>query len=359
MDMSYYVPEFKISINGVKDDIIRNHVLSVQIEEELQTPTKFSLVMMDEFDVAKNQFKWLDHKSLQPGNKIKITLGYVDHQVPLLPEGEIKTITTSGFSQSDAPKITIIGYDLTHSWLTKSPEVPDDTTSIDINGSDVVNKIASESSMSVNIDSTTEYPTRVTKQSNSTYGAILKDRAKSIGYEFFVSRGTFYYINPRSRSTPKKTYEWGKHLIDFAPSLNTADLVTGVKVTSMPNDSKNKVEGEAQTGTEDTLESGQKPSQVASKIHGPRVKEINDGNFASPEEATTKAKAELNIIGDVLVTGNGSVVGAPDLEIGQVIELNKLGPKFSGKYFVTKLTNGISGSGYITKFGVRKNVIGS
>ncbi len=357
--MSYYVPDFKISFNNAqKGNTVRQHVTTFQISEQLQTPAEFTFTLIDEFNIKNQKFKWLDDPDLQPGNTVSLEIGYVNNLKKIIENGIIKTITTSGFSQNDAPTVTIVGYDATHDWLSKVPEIKDETTSIELTGSKVAKIVSTGAKFACVSDTTTEYSTRLTKSSSTNYGAVLKDRAASIGFEFFPSRNALYFVNPRKNSHPNHTYEWGKDIIQFVPSINTADIVASVTVRSMPNNSKTKIEGEAKTGTEDKLGKGTSASELAQKLPNPKIKEINDGNFASKAEADTKAKAELNIIGDTLVTASGSIVGNPNLELGHIITLKKLGKQFSGNYYVTKVVHSITDAGYITQFNVRNNVLG-
>ena len=49
-----------------------------------------------------------------------------------------------------------------------------------------------------------------------------------------------------------------------------------------------------------------------------------------------------------MVNGSGSTVGLPDLRAGIVLQIDGLGDRFSGRYFVTATTHTIGDSGYTT-----------
>lgn len=361
VDLDRYVPNFAISINGIKNGVLNEYVKSVQVSEELGMFATFSLLVSDQFDIQKQEFKWLDNELLKPGNKVSIQMGYVRTGLSKMIDGIITSISTSGFSPSDPPTLTVVGYEPDPDLLIQSPNIDDKTTSIQLKGSDIIKKLAEKSHLPFGISSNIkEYPTKVTKGSNSTYGAILKDRAKSIGYEFFVSKSKIYFVNPREKKSPTMTFEWDKNLIQFSPRINTSDLLTKVKITCTSTTSKKPITAEASTPDEDVLEDGViKASEAYQKMHkgNQNISEINDQNFSSPEEAHVWAKAELNIKNDSLITGDGSIVGTPEMSVGQVIKLEKLGPNFSGLYYVTKVTHEISANGYTTSFSVRKNAI--
>jgi len=380
LHLKQYVPEIKLFVEGKERGDLRESLVDLIIDEELQSPAKFALTLADELNIDSQKLKWLDNPIIQPGKKITMALGYVPEISEFISEGIIKTISTSGFSQSGSPRITITGYDQTHRWLSKSPERDDNTTSLELTGSDIVKLISQKTGFKNQIEKVTEYPTQITTRNNTTYGTILRDRARSIGFECFTShrkkieqkkgstnvgvtnRGTFFFVNPRPKNAkPSLEFEWGKDLIQFIPRLNTSNLVESVEVNSMPNNSKEPIKGIAKMGEEDKLEDKKgisTASEFLSKLEEePRVKELNDNNLNSQEEAVTRARAELNILGDSLITGNGSIVGNTDLQVGQIIKINKVGNLFNGNYFVTKVTNEISSGGYITRFSVRRNVI--
>ena len=357
----HYAPEFKIEIDGIDEYILREWVISVKVTEELNSAAQFSITLNDQFVVDQKKFVWLDNSNMQPGNKITIHMGYAGELTTLLESAKIESVVTSGFSQSAAPTLTITGHDSSKDGLNERPKVPDGTTSLDLTGSDIVKMLASNAGLTVeiNLEGATEFPTKITKNPSNTYGAILQDRAKGIGFDYFVSRGIVYFINSRKPESPDMTFEWGKDLIKFTPRINTSDLVPGVKVSASSRTSSKPITAEASTGDEDTWDDGIKPSELANKIWGPKKepKEISPSNISSQEEAEARAKAELNSIGDKLIEGTGSIVGTPELQVGKKIKLDGLGTKFSGVYFVTKVENQISKNGYTTSFSVRKNTL--
>jgi phage protein D len=55
------------------------------------------------------------------------------------------------------------------------------------------------------------------------------------------------------------------------------------------------------------------------------------------------------------ITGEGTAIGNTDIRAGRVIELRKLGQRFSGLYYVTSSTHRVDQNGYITQFTVERN----
>jgi uncharacterized protein len=75
---------------------------------------------------------------------------------------------------------------------------------------------------------------------------------------------------------------------------------------------------------------------------------------ATKEEAQTLARETLERIAKDTVTGSGSIVGLPDLRAGTVLELDGVGTRFSGRYFVTGTTHTLGDGGYTTQFECRR-----
>ncbi len=55
-----------------------------------------------------------------------------------------------------------------------------------------------------------------------------------------------------------------------------------------------------------------------------------------------------------MIQGSGSTVGVPTLRAGTIIFIEKLGERFSGRYFVTSTTHTIGDGGYTTQFNCRR-----
>ena len=55
-----------------------------------------------------------------------------------------------------------------------------------------------------------------------------------------------------------------------------------------------------------------------------------------------------------MVKANGTCVGLPDLCAGQRVQIDGLGARFNGTYFVTATTHTINDNGYTTTFEARR-----
>lgn len=368
VDLSQYAPEFEIAINGLANGPLRDSVTSVEIKEEMGSVSAFTIVLADQFDLGKQEFVWLDNPLIAQGQNVSIKIGYASNMLDLI-DGKIETVSTSGFS-GEISRLTIQGYH--RGYKTVSVETSGDCP-VKLDKNDTYSKIAAKVADVDHLDHTwsideTKLYAPITAKKTVVYQDFLRDAARRVGFEFFIARNKFFFINPRQERTQFKmmTFEWGVNLIHFNPVINTTGLVAQVEVRGHAPYSKKNITGIANAGDEDVLEKDKRTgSQIALDISNktndicnkPKL-DVKDRILSSQEEADDMAKAELNIASDTLITGTGSVVGTPELAPGQIIELKNIGRKLSGMYVVSGVTNTIDGSGFTTSFNVRRNVMG-
>ena len=372
-DLSTYVPEFKIFIGNEPQLELRKFATSISINEKVGgDPSQFTLVVGDTFDAPTQKFVWLE-KFLSPQSplynekeKIDIHIGYQGNLKKII-SANLKSISTSGFS-SDITRLTLVGYDASHKQLIdQSTGSISDSIKIEKNDtySTIAEKLADQAGLEKQIDPTKKYRP-VTIKKNVSYIDYLKDAAKLTGFEFFITRNTFYFIDPRKErkvgnsDKPMLTLKWHVNLQEFVPTIDIAKLVPEVEVRGhLPNSNKLVVK-KATTGQEDLVEPAGNGaltgSQIAERLKSKKLKIIHR-NFSTEEEASDIAKAHLNITSDKLISASCAIVGNPDLTPGQYIKIEGIGKQLSGKYYVTDVTHTIDGSGFSTKFNVSKNSI--
>ncbi len=354
---NFYAPRFEVEIETQKLPLeISKQILNVEIEEKVDEGASFKFTMNDEFDMKTQEFKWLDNPIFKEGNKITIRMGY-GNDLRTMVIGKINSIESSFFS-SDVPTLTIGGQDLSHDYLKKGcPE----RTFVNKKYSDIARTIAKEAELDAIVDDTgISDPVVFRKKSDVTYYAFLQEmKKKAGGFQFDIVGRTMYFVKPADDENEILTLELKKDLISFRPTLKTAGLVTEVEVRSHnPKDPGNPIVGKAPSGSEKVQEPGKKTgSQIAKERHGNVRKVITNVAVASKEEAESIARAELDKASDGLIEGEGECIGIPQLRKGVNIRLEKMGKRFSGKYYVKGTTHTMNDSGYRTKFSVKRNAL--
>ena len=266
-DLSTYVPAFEIFIGGKPQPELRKSAVSISVNEKTGgEPSQLTLVVADKFDVSTQKFIWLEEflseesPLFNEGKKIDILMGYEGYFQDII-SANLKTISTSGFS-SNITTLTLDGFDASHKLLTsKATGSVEDSLNI-LKGdtySEIAKRLADKSNLKSEIDKTNKYRD-VTSKKYVTYMAFLKDAARLCGFEFFLTRNTLYFINPRKERSdkPMLTLKWHDNLLEFIPRINTAGLVPIVEVWGHLPNSKKRIVKRATADQVDLVERGSK-----------------------------------------------------------------------------------------------------
>jgi phage protein D len=354
---NFYVPRFEIKIEDSKlPQKLAHSITSVTVTEKLSEGASFTLVVSDEFDMSKQEFTWLDDDLLSVGNAIEIKIGYGSSPLRMI-KGKITGMKPNLFT-GQPPTITLNGQDASYDFLKRPVE---EKTYTNMSYSDIAQDIASMAALSASTDKTPKKKKPICKKNDETYFNFLKGLADKVGFKVWIdrkeSKGVLCFKKPGDDKKEIMTLEWGKDIISFSPTINTVHLVSEVEVRGHnPKDPGKPIIGTAKAGSERTQESGrQQASQVAKKtLNNPKLV-ITDRNVQSKSEADAIAKAELNKASDRFIEGDVNCIGIPQIRPGVCIKLDKMGKRFSGKYFITDATHTVNNSGYRTTFKVKRN----
>ena len=89
-----YVPTFTVTLIEKNKTLQKDSILSVDIDENLESPGMFTLSMNERIDIDTQNFKWLDDNSISPGQEISIAFRYAaSPEKQVLIRGRIKALT--------------------------------------------------------------------------------------------------------------------------------------------------------------------------------------------------------------------------------------------------------------------------
>ena len=188
---------------------------------------------------------------------------------------------------------------------------------------------------------------------------FLLYRARVRGYVFvYYSEGSdrnpeeHVYFGPSAAGRVDEIYEleWGKSLIDFTPTLTTANQVKSVTVNGWDRHRKRAISEKAELSD---LEENRDLDRILEECDAREEIVVNRPVF-SQKDAQRTALALLRDRHKEMVKATGSTIGLPNLRAGRKIQINGLGARFSGTYFVTESTHTINDKGYLTKFKARR-----
>jgi phage protein D len=354
LDISYYAPAFEIKLDGRNiekiDPALKKSINSIIITKAIGQSDHIKVEIQDYMEAGK--FTWMDNKVFDMGKKINAAVGYTG-KMTHKAEAHIQEISTA-FTSGLAPTITIEG---SHKGFTQLAKKTKTAVYKKKKDSDIVKKIASEVGLRPSVDNTKltfELKVKRGKTDNLTFIKTLV--SQNTQFEFFITEGKLYFRKAAINKKPVTKLKWGEHLVNFSPTANLSKMITGV--IALASLKKKTIKVKVGAGKEKKVESKKKlGSQLAKKHIGENIEYITDQPVDSKEELKELAMARLGAKTAEFVTAEASTVGIPELKPGVCVQLEGLGKKFSGKYYITKTVHTIDGSGYKVNFSVRSNVL--
>ncbi len=345
-------------------------IVTVSYRDSIQDVDSFELTI-NNWDAEKRDFKYVDQDLFDPGKELELWMGYLGNDsMRLMIKGQITSLKPT-FPAAGQPTLAISGLNVIHKFRTKQH-----TRSYKkLTDSQIAKKIESDSDLGVKvlIDETAA-------ANETAYGYVLQDnqydiiflmeRARRVGYDLFVKENgtSALYFGP-SNNIKRVTYKlfFAKYkvstgttaadmlpLIDFKPELSTAQQVSEVTVKGWNPQSKKPISQTAKRSEIKTKSVGGDGQQAIERSFSERKEIITDRPVSDDTEAKKVAVAALDTISKEMVKGNGSTIGLPDLRAGSTIEMDGMGERFSGVYFVTATTHAIGDGGYTTNFECRR-----
>jgi len=352
---NFYAPRYEIEIENTRITAnMSKNIIDLSIEEKIDEGASFTLKVNDQYDRGKEEFKWMDHELFQVGNTITIKIGYGSTLFSMI-KGNITGLEPSFFG-GEAPTLTVKGQDLSYDYMKrKSPE----RTFVNMAYSVIAETVAGEAGLLIVADSTAQYGAQVRKDNNESYYSFLGRLAREVDRQFKMDGQTIYFVQPGDDEREILTLQLGRDIISFNPNLSTSGLYSEVEVRGHnPRDPRTPIVGKATAGSERSQEKGKKTaSQAAGACSKLPKKVITNVIVNSVTHANAIAQAELNKASDTFIEGEGECIGIPRIRTGVNIRLEKMGKKFSGKYYVKGTTHTINTGGYKTRFSVKRNAI--
>jgi uncharacterized protein len=382
----FYVPQFEVRIEGVglPPDVLRD-VVQCTYKDSIDQIDSFEL-SINNWDAEHNAFKYAGaetretlegsgseshlHRLFEPCNKeVQIHMGYAGNLKRMLT-GTFTTMEPS-FPSSGAPTLSVRGLNVLHqlrrrqyttTWRNKKySEIAEDISSRrDSRG-------GRRFPLSIVTDPTAKNEEPVIPymaQRNQYDLDFLLARARERGYVLAVcetEQERQLYFGPSQRAPCRRdvtfVLTWGKSLIDFRPTLTTANQIKSVTVRGWNRRNGQQI---SETVSLDDSRSRRGCVGLNRDLHrllercDPREEVTVDEPVFTVQQARQRACAILQDRQKEMVKASGTSIGLPDLRAGQKLRIKNLGARFSGTYFVTESTHTISDSGYMTGFKARR-----
>lgn len=346
----YYVPHFEIFINGIPLQLDGfKSVMSITINEKVDRADTFTI------EVDNHDFTWSESMPLMfcEGNVIMIVFGYHNGKTSSFL-GEIADVDYS-FPASGAATITVTGFDLSQRMMrgkyTKTYKMMSDC--------DIAALIALKHQLIPMVDVGVAPSEEIFQNDLSDY-AFLKKRAVDLGFEFRVLRdeitgmSILYFKKPLDFQPPELFLIWRESLISFNVDINITQQVMMVEARGLSDNKEELISIEPAPSWIASILSPSAMAMIAAGSGGESKHKVENESIKLQADADRLAKSSMKAITDQLVTGSGSTIGMPELKAGKMVNIQGVGIKLSGNYYITSSTHTLSSAGYSTSFSVVK-----
>lgn len=345
-------PKHRIVIEGQDmRRLLDDDVVSLSFEDHIEEADAVS------FEITNRKNQWIDHALFDRGNAVDLYLGY-GPQPPKLFEGVIAVVEPH-FPSDGVPTLSITAYDRSYLLRKKGDR---DEAYPDRTANDLVREIAQRyrfrADEIVTPDETPER--RYYQQESQSDWDFLKGIAREIGFELYMELGALHFRKPRTRpETVPGTFAYRDNLQSFEPSLSAEKPVSKVIVRGWDEIKKQpfQVEVDDPFAADRDVLGEQSGSDFLDDGFGESVRILDDVVAASEAHARAIALAYFRQKEFELITATGSCVGDPELKAKRLIRIAGVGQKFSGTYYLTRVTHRLDDGGYLCEFEAKRNAI--
>ncbi|HEY3284050.1 MAG TPA: hypothetical protein VGN26_17410 [Armatimonadota bacterium] len=383
----FYVPRFEVRIEGVglPRDVLRD-VTQLTYKDSVKELDSFELTVGN-WDTRTRSFKYVGsetkesleknplHRLFEPSTKqVDVYLGYLD-ELKLMLRGHFTTMEPS-FPSGSAPTLTVRGLNVLHRLRRKQytyawTDKRDSDIAEDIQHLTDPETHKKRFPFPIITDGKAkgrEKPIKYVAQQNQYDIDFLLARARQRGYVVFLQEADTKAKPPRPKPQlyfgPSQegqvpalrdvtfVLELGKSLMDFKPTLTTANQIRSVTVNGWNRATRQPIH-ETVTIDDKRLNVNRDLREVLERSD-PREEVVVDEPVFTPTQARERALAILTDRHKEMVKASVTSIGLPDLRAGQWVEIQGLGVRFSGTYFITDTTHTLGESGYTTQFNARR-----
>jgi len=381
---NFYVPQCEVRSEGVglPRDVLRD-VREVSYHDDINEVDGFQITV-NNWDPDTRTYKYIGSETpaslngsseesvrqrlFDPCNKeVELWMGYPG-KMQLMMKGIFTTLTPN-FPSSGGPTLTVDALNLLHRFRgEKHTKVFDQNkTASQIAAQFTLTNPATHTELHVVIDSTSqqqEPPLPYVLQDAQYDLTFLMALARKNGYVLLlreeiddeqgnvITPAQLYFGPSNGSGLRQATVElgWGKSLMEFKPTLTTANQIKSVTVHGWNRDTKSPI---SQTANLSDLNLNQDLKDLLNTCDPHEDQVVSEPVFTDGQALARARDILANRFRD-MVTCSATTVGMPDIRAGRNVIITGAGSRFNGNYFVTQTTHSIGESGYTTTFNARR-----
>lgn len=305
-------------------------LMQVAVEQGLHLPALCTLRFQD------GDLELVDGETFDVGRELKVEMGAGD-ELEAVFDGEIVGLELQPTAQG-TQTLVVRGYDRSHR-LHRGRQT---RSFVQMTDSDLVTRIAREVGLRPEVESTSEVYDYILQDNRTNYD-FVRDRAERIGFSFWVEEGKLFFNRPSASPPEPLTLEWGTALLHFHPVLSAGRQVNEVVVRGWDPQEKRAIVGQATDGR-GTPEIGEERSggELAQEAFGEARAVVVHRPVRTQAEADALAQSLCDELSNAFVRAEGRSTGNPVLRPGGLLEIQHVGERFSGRYYVTQAVHRLS-----------------
>lgn len=344
VETSYNVTTFDILIDGKVVDQ-GYQILSISVSKEINRIPTAKIVLKDG-DAAEETFKISEEEEFLPGKSITVKIGrdsenkqlfkgiIVKHAIKVQESGETRLILDC---KDEAVKMTIGRHNYYYE-ESKDSEIIEEI-------------IGRYSGLSHDVEATTiKYLEMV--QYHATDWDFLLMRSEANAKLVVVDDGKITVEEPKTDTDAAVAVLFGSTLIDFEAEMDAQNQWASVEAKSWDYGAQNMFEHT--TDSVPVNELGNVNGQQLSESISPDIFELRHSGQAIAEELQEWTKSVMQKSRLSKIRGRAKFIGFSDIKPGQLIELQGLGARFTGKAYVSGIRQDVYNGSWYTQvqFGV-------
>jgi uncharacterized protein len=285
-------------------------------------------------------FIYFDRRTLEFGRPFKILLD----DTPIF-DGRIMALEAH-FPQDQAPSITVLAEDRFQDLrMTRRTRA-----FADMSDADVMSQIANDHGLTPNVDLPASQH-RILAQVNQSDLAFLRERARALDAELWVDGSALYAKQHSSRGQQTLQLTYQRDLKEFVVLADLAAQRTSVTVSGWDVGNKQAITHEASASViQGELNGDTSGVSILQQALGARKEALVHTVPLSSTEAQAQAETFFKLSARQFVVGRGTAETSTQLRVGTSVDLRRLGPLFSGKYYVTEVRHIFDGLGIRSEF---------
>jgi Bacteriophage probable baseplate hub protein len=276
---------------------------------------------------STTDFLYFDRSVLDFGKDFEIKLGNDS-----IFKGKIMGLE-GNFPEGQSAEITVLAEDRFQDLrMTRRTR-----TFTDVSDADVIKQIATDHGLTPEVD--VPGPTyKVLAQVNQSDLAFIRDRARSIDAEVWMSDKTLHAKAHTGRNGDKLQMTYGNQLREFNVLADLAMQRTSVAVNGWNVSNKAAMQFEAtDSAISSELNGDTSGVSILQSALGQRKEALAHTIPLNDQEAQHEAEAFFRMSARRFVVGHGTAETNKSLRAGSQLDLQGLGPLFNGKYYVAEV----------------------